>query len=139
MEYHYFFVNDCIQNISSLFSIHQLLSISIASKQFQYFIFELKQTDNIRVYYKDISRFQQIKSLTISAFIVYTNLSSLINLKHIVFYNEEMKSHVTKLSNLTSCKFKYDEKHSYFFHTNMKQLYDLKDDINSRFATIPCI
>lgn len=128
MEDFYILHNDCVQDLSGLFSIISLMSLSTTTKSYQYFIFELKYC-NKKLYYSNIWKFRNLLTLSVPKDFIYDNLSHLTQLKTIQYRNMDCKQYITSLTNLISCQYidfdgdVYDE-----FHTKLISLERLNDE-----------
>lgn len=125
MEDIYALHNDCVHNLSCLFSVDILISLSTTSQACKYFIFELLHCDK-RLYYSNIYKFNKLQTLSVPKNFAYHDLSRLTQLKNILYRKEDFKQHITLLSNLRNCK--YCDNHIYYtvisnvFHINLKSL-----------------
>lgn len=78
MEDIYFFIFDCVHNLSSLFTFNPLISLSTTSKYNSSTIYELSihDHDKFPIYYASINqlkKFHKINTLTISKYFSYEN------------------------------------------------------------------
>lgn len=130
MEDLYILVDDCIQNISSLFTFYPLLSLSQITKSNARFIFELTihDHDNQPLFYsshEQIKRFKNMHILTIGKYYSYPHLSELTHINDIRFYDNQLIDDLIHLTHLTSCRDGVLKKHNYF-HTNFRKSLDFE-------------
>ena len=135
MEDYYFLINDCIQNLSTLFTFNHLLRLSTMSKRHLILIYQLKNHDhdNRPIYYTStdqIKKFYNIHTLTIPRYCFYRDQHKLTHINHIIFHNSRLIDEViTNLTHLTSCTLIENRFiNPIYFHTNLKKLYDFNNN-----------
>ena len=133
MQNIYILIQDCVHNLSNLFTFNPLIQLSSTRKYNSKLIYELKLHDHIKqpIYYtgtNQIKLFHNIDTLIIPTYVSYHNLHKLTHINKIIFYNPEIVTQITKLTSLTSLIVLYNNDgeidFSRCFHTNLKNLYD---------------
>lgn len=99
MEYIYYLIDDCVFDLSALYS-HIFISLSAANKKYSNVIFEIKNYLNL-IHYKHIHRFHRLRSLQYSDQLFYpTSLNLMTNLEKLKINNYDQKLSNVTYSNL---------------------------------------